>query len=404
MRPASAAVTAELDPPAGLRVLALLEATHVTGIVRNVFEYARMARHGIGGVPVAVRIALIRRGDEGRWREDAVLETAAALQIPVEVIVERHRYDQQVVGRLRALIDHRSPHIIETHHVKSHCLLALSGAWRDHCWVGFHHGYTQTDLKVRAYNHVDRWSLRRAAHVVTTNQPFVHMLAAQGVARARISVLHNGVREPAIREGAIALTRRALGVSGAERVVLAVGRLSREKGHAYLIRAAALWRADACLVIVGEGPERRDLEQLARSLGLGRPVIFTGASGDVAPFYGLADVLVLPSLSEGSPNVLLEAMACGLPIVATTVGGVPEIAEHGVTAVLGPACKAAFLASGVDRLLSDRELAARLGAAARRLVLSRYTHERRAETLSRLYLAIAGTGVYPGRRTALKTG
>jgi glycosyltransferase involved in cell wall biosynthesis len=392
MHSAAVSVTAdaETDLSGKLRVLAVLEATRMTGIARNVLEYAALARRGIGGVPIALSIALIRRGDEDRWREDVIRTAAAALEIPVDVIAERYRYDQQVVGGLRRVVSHRSPQIIETHHVKSHCLLALSGAWRDHTWVGFHHGYTQTDLKVRAYNHVDRWSLRRAAHVVTTNRPFVDALVAQGVERGRITVLHNGVGAPAFAPAAIAAVRRSLGLTGGERVVLAVGRLSREKGHTHLIHAAARWRADARLVIVGEGPERRDLERLARSLGLGRSVMFTGPTSDVGPFYGLADVLVLPSLSEGSPNVLLEGMSCGLPIVATLVGGVPEIATHNVTALLGRPGSPAFLATAVDRLLADRELAARLGAAARATVRSRYTREQRAERLSGLYRELAG--------------
>jgi glycosyltransferase involved in cell wall biosynthesis len=294
------------------------------------------------------------------------------------------------VDGLRHLVDARRPHIIETHHVKSHCLVALSGLWRRHTWVAFHHGYTQTDLKVRAYNHVDRWSLRRAAHVVTTNEPFGEQLVERGVDAARITVLHNGVRQVTAAEPAVHALRQALGLRRSQPVVLAIGRLSREKGQCHLIRAAALWRGGARLVIVGDGPDRASLEGLARDLGLGDTVIFAGLTQHVAPFYALADVFVLPSLSEGSPNVLLEAMASGLPVVATRVGGVPEIAADGTTALLGPAKDPAFIARAVDRLLADRDLASRLGAAARRTVLSRHTPERRAATLSRLYSTLAG--------------
>ena len=104
----------------------------------------------------------------------------------------------------------------------------------------------------------------------------------------------------------------------------------------------------------------------------------------------MADVFVLPSLSEGSPNALLEAMACGLPIVATRVGGVPEIAVDGETALLVPPEDPVALARAIDRLLRDRALAARLGSAARATVLTRYTPELRATTLSGLYASLAG--------------
>ncbi len=375
---------------AGLKVMALVEATRLTGVARNVLDYARASATGAGGVDVAMALALIRRGGESAWRIDPLRELAAAAAVPVELLFERHRYDQQIVERLRHLVHARRPHIIETHHVKSHCLVALSGLWRHYTWVAFHHGYTQTDVRVRAYNHVDRWSLRHAAHVVTTSESFSKMLAARGVAASRITVLHNGVRETPVAESAVAEARHSLGLWDGERVVLAIGRLSREKGHAHLIRAAAAWRNGARLIIVGEGPERPTLERLVRNLGVAGRVVLAGPTTHAAPFYALADVFVLPSLSEGSPNVLLEAMAGGLPIVATRVGGVPEIAADGITALLGPPKNPAFLASAVDRLFEDPELGRRLGATARNTVLSRHTPEQRAATLSRLYADLVG--------------
>jgi glycosyltransferase involved in cell wall biosynthesis len=376
-----------LEPLPHLRVLALLEATRVTGVAGNVIEYARLARAGAGGVSVALSIGLIRRG-AGAWAPDVLRERLAAVGLPVRVLAERHRYDQQLIAALRGLAAAERPDIIESHHIKSHCLVALSGLWRECTWVAFHHGYTQTDIKVRAYNQVDRWSLRHAAHVVTTNEPFAATLASRGVPPGRITVLHNGVRRPAAEAGAVEMLRQALGLARHERVVLAVGRLSKEKGQEYLIRAAALWRRDARLVVVGDGADRGTLQAMAASAGVSHRVIFAGLSHHIAPFYGLADVFVLPSLSEGSPNVLLEAMSCGLPIVATGVGGVPEIAVNGLSAIIGPPRDPLFIARNVDRLLRDPALSARLGSAARRAVSSRYTPERRAVTLSRLYATL----------------
>jgi glycosyltransferase involved in cell wall biosynthesis len=111
----------------------------------------------------------------------------------------------------------------------------------------------------------------------------------------------------------------------------------------------------------------------------------------------MANVFVLPSLSEGSPNALLEAMACGLPVVATRVGGVPEIATDGATALLVPPKDPLSLARAIDRLLDDVDLGAALGTAARRAVLSRHTPEQRAATLSGLYAALTGTHAEPCR-------
>ena len=381
---------------ASLKVLALLEATRLTGVARNALEYARVARLGTGGAHVAVGLALIRRCVRHVPRSDVLYTQARADGIPVDVLVERYRYDSRVVDDLRRLVHARRPHIIETHHVKSHCLVALSGLWRSYTWVAFHHGYTQTDAKVRAYNHVDRWSLRHATHIVTTNQPFADMLVRRGLERARLTVLHNGVRSAAVADRRAESPRPGLGLAGHDRVVLTVGRLSHEKGQTHLIRALPQMREIARLVIVGDGPDRGALECAGRAQGLPRPVIFAGAASRVGPFYAMADVFVLPSLSEGSPNALLEAMACGLPIVATRVGGVPEIAVDGETALLVPPEDPVALARAIDRLLRDRPLAARLGSAARATVLTRYTPELRATTLSGLYASLAGVNE-PGR-------
>lgn len=379
-----------------LSVLALLEATRLTGVARNAIEYGKLASAAVGGIHVAVALALIRRCTDYAADCDVLRGHAAAARLPVDILIERHRYDSQVVNDLCRLVHATRPHIIETHHVKSHCLVALSGLWRHYTWVAFHHGYTQTDAKVRAYNQVDRWSLRHATHVVTTNQPFAAMLASRGIPRSRITVLHNGVRDLPLVPVGVAALRQELNLCEGERVVVSVGRLSQEKGQADLIRAFSPLRDRAKLVIVGDGADRPSLERFARALGLERSVIFAGMRANVAPFYAMADVFVLPSLSEGSPNALLEAMACSLPIVATRVGGVPEIATDGTTALLVPPRQPLALAGAIVRLLDDAALGAELGAAARRRVLTDYTPEERTMRLSRLYGALTGLHVDGG--------
>ena len=376
--------------PGRLNVLTVLEATRLTGVARNAIDYGLLGGQAIGGVEVAVAFALIRRCVAQDAHLDVLRASALAAGLPVDVVVERHRYDAHIVDALSRLVHARRPHIIETHHVKSHCLVALSGLWRHYTWVAFHHGYTQTDAKVRAYNQVDRWSLRHATHVITTNHPFARMLMSRGIPSSRITVLHNGVRDLPLVPVGVAAIREELNLHQGQRVILSVGRLSHEKGQADLIRAFSSVRDRARLVIVGDGPDRPSLERLTRTLGLEHAVAFVGMRANVAPFYATADVFVLPSLSEGSPNALLEAMACSLPIVATRVGGVPEIASDGATALLVPPRQPLAMAGAIVRLLDDRVLAGQLGAAARRRVLADYTPEQRTTTLSRLYAALAG--------------
>jgi glycosyltransferase involved in cell wall biosynthesis len=150
--------------------------------------------------------------------------------------------------------------------------------------------------------------------------------------------------------------------------MLVVGRFSTEKGHADLIPAVAfltqIYKQPFRCILVGDGIERSNLERSIAAAGLTQRFLFAGHTSEVAPYYALADILVVPSLSEGSPNVVLEAMAAGLPIAATSVGGIPETVEHEVSALLVPARNPEAMAAAVARLLSQPELARRLSAEA----------------------------------------
>src|SRR5204863_4056449 len=129
------------------------------------------------------------------------------------------------------------------------------------------------------------------------------------------------------------------------------------------------------LVIVGDGPERDRLESAAARSGVSQRIIFAGQVADVQTFYAIANVFVLPSHTEGSPNVLLEAMAANVPIVATAVGGVPEIVENEESALLVPASDPAALLAAIARLLADAELGQRLTKNAAKLVVENHSPE-----------------------------
>lgn len=161
-----------------------------------------------------------------------------------------------------------------------------------------------------------------------------------------------------------------LGFSG-RRIVGIVAKLSQIKGHRYLLEAMRLLlesHPDASLMIVGDGPLRSRLEKQTAELGLSDSVRFVGSRDDVASLLKVMSVFVLASTSEGSPNAVLEAMAAGLPVVATEVGGVPEMVSNGRTGVLVPAKDPEAMAAALAGLLDDGERAAAMGRAAREAV------------------------------------
>jgi glycosyltransferase involved in cell wall biosynthesis len=172
-------------------------------------------------------------------------------------------------------------------------------------------------------------------------------------------------------------------------VGVCIGRLSQEKGHIDLIRALVHLRerglgVDYRIIIVGDGPERTRLQEEARRVGVSSNIIFAGYDSDTAPYYSLADFAVLPSHSEGSPNALLEAMAAGLPAVCTRVGGVPEIAQDGVSALLVEKGTPAALAQALARLITDEELRGVFATNARRLS-DHYSARNYCESIVSLY-------------------
>jgi glycosyltransferase involved in cell wall biosynthesis len=312
--------------------------------------------------------------------------------LEVVVVPERRRFDLGTIPALRDAVELQKPDIIVTHSVKSHFLLWRSRVWREYPWVAFHHGYTTTDLKMRAYNRFDRWSLPTADRLVTVCEAFARELAkTTGVAFEKISVQHNSVRpKPRAAAEDVRTLKTRLGIADGERLLLSVGRLSREKAHVDLLAAYKLLQnanpnISSRLIVVGDGPERARLEAAAEAQGLKQRVIFTGQIGEVQVFYAAADVLVLPSHSEGSPNVLLEAMSAGLPIVATAVGGVPEVVKHDESALLVPAADPGALAAAIARVLTEQNLGERLTTNSAALIADRFTPPQYARALVEIY-------------------
>lgn len=382
-----------------LRLLAIIEASSITGPAKNLLEFARFAR----AEEVETVIATFVRGSE----TNQFIESARNEGINVETIAEARAMDPKVLRSLRVMVERVSPNLIQTHAVKSHFLANLAGLPRIAPWVTFHHGYTWPSVKARMYNQLDRWSLPKADRVITVSAMFREELVRRGVQRAKVEVIHNAIA---------ANWGRALGADDSRRAlrtrwnipencptVLIVGRLSREKDHLSLLRAVrAIVREKAIhLIIVGEGPERQAIESAIREMDLVRNVTLTGQQPSAEPFYAIADLAVLASRSEGSPNALLEAMASEIPTVATTVGGIPEIVVDGESALLVPPGDANALASAMRRvLLDDPSLGARLSARARQLVLERHTPQQRVRKLVGIYRSVIdGKPAFVGKAT-----
>lgn len=377
---------------APLRLLAIIEATTITGPARNLLEFARRAT----AQNVFTTIATFTRGPSENQFIETVREAAALNEgITLETIPERGPFDTETLRLLRELAARTRPDVIQTHAVKSHFLARAADLRKQAPWIAFHHGYTWPTFKARAYNQLDRWSLRSANKVLTVSGPFRDQLVAIGVRGERIEVIHNAIPSGwgtnACQPQEAAILRASLGIDDRRKVILIVGRLSREKDHLTLLEAVNRLRPAIVphLVIVGDGPEKSRIEERVRHLGLDDFVTFTGHQRSAEPWYGIADVAVLSSLSEGSPNALLEAMATNVPVVATAVGGVPEIVTHEESALLVNPGDPAAMSAAIARLLTEPALAQRLTKRSHQLILERHEPEARTRKLVSIYRSVA---------------
>ena len=372
-----------------IKVVALVEGRVVTGPAKNILRFAVDCRDRMDLTIVTFVRALDKNLAE--VSDNQLVSAARSLDVPIETVREAGPWDLTVLGALRGIFDRHRAQIVETHGTKSHFLISLLPE-RKFRWIGFHHGYTTENLKARVYHQFDRWSLRFCDLVVTVCTDFATLLASRGVRRDRIVVVHNSVKAE-VRDSDAKLTeetRQQWNLSGDERVVLSAGRLSREKGHKYLIDAvstivSALPQLRLKVLIAGNGPFERRLKAQVDKKGLQQCVKLVGHRSDINGLYSIADLFVLPSLSEGSPNVLLESMAARVPIVATRVGGVPELVKDGESAILVPPADSESLKKAIIELLIDRSRALQLASAAFDNVRTIFSPSKHDEHLLSIY-------------------
>jgi glycosyltransferase involved in cell wall biosynthesis len=196
------------------------------------------------------------------------------------------------------------------------------------------------------------------------------------VSPSRISVIVNGIDPGRMEGGGEGNVRAELGIAPNESVVAVIGRLVRDKGHEHALRAfaaVARKRPDARLLVVGSGKLEPELSDLADAVAPPGSVIFAGHREDIAAVLRASDLLLVSSLREGMPHVVLEAMVAGTPVVATSVAGIPEMIENGRHGLLVRPGSDQDLARAALRLLSDRSLGRRLAAEAGERVRSEFS-------------------------------
>jgi sugar transferase (PEP-CTERM/EpsH1 system associated) len=337
-----------------------------------------------------------------RFRHVIVCMTAdgplhARLRPEVEVIVlgKRPGQDPWALLRLVRLLRRLRPLIVHSRNWPAIDAIPAARVARVPLVVHGEHGREVADPEGR---NPRRKRIRRALaplvhHFVTVSADLRRWLIEDvRVPAAKVSAIHNGVDLSRFGRAGRLESRLRLDLPAEAVIVGTVGRLDPVKDQAGLIRAFAKVRSahpEALLVVVGDGPCRAELEDVVAASGQGEHVRLLGNRDDIPAVMAALDVFVLPSIAEGISNTILEAMASGLPVVATRVGGNPELVEDGIGGALVPRQDPSALAAAIAAYVADPELRRRHGLASRQRATGHFSLERMAEAYANLYTNLA---------------
>jgi glycosyltransferase involved in cell wall biosynthesis len=365
------ATTTGAAPPGP--VLLVIDSLDGGGAERYVVDLA-IALHDRGW-PIEVACST------GGVRAGALAEAGIPVSVLTGGLVKR-RVSGGYGRSLRRLIQDRRPAVVHAHLYASAAAAVVATRGSSVPVVLTEH--TEAPWRDRAACAVSRRVYQRVDHVVAVSSAIRDtLIGTYGVPAGRVDMLLPATAAPA------AVPRRRDGVSAALAGV--VGRLVPEKGVDVFLRAAALIVSAlpaARFVVVGDGPLRTALEARAASLGLTGAVTFTGFRPDAPQLIADLDVLAVPSRSDGSPLVVCEAMAAGIPVVASRVGGLPDLVVHGVSGLLVRPEDPEDLARTVVHLLRDPAAAQALGRRGRQLAAAR-SHSRLVDRMTEVYSAVA---------------
>jgi succinoglycan biosynthesis protein ExoA len=325
----------------------------------------------------------------------AILQQAEENGLRTYESLSSGRFDPRAVFELASFLKRQKIQLLCTHGFKANTIGALAKNVAGVPQIAFCRGWTAETLRVRAYEALERRFLALADRIICVSEAQAEYFATKHLLQPRISVVHNAMLD-SIDTGAEFdrdAAKTELGFSPTTLLIGAVGRLSVEKGQRYLVEAApGLVREfrDLKIVLLGEGRERENLESQVKRLGLENIVVLPGFHTNVARWMQAFDVLANCSLTEGIPNAILEALAVGTPVVATAVGGVPELIKDRETGLLVATGSSEALGGALAQVLRDSSLAWKLGQSGRDWVRTRFSASVQRDSLLEAYRQILG--------------
>jgi len=334
-----------------------------------------------------VTVCYLRDGRDNAFRIDT---QAAELNINYQEIHERYSWDPRIWFTLRRLTRQRNFDIIHSHEYKSDLLALLLAKRTGAIPLATVHGWTGSSHREKIYYAFDKRILKWFPRLIAVSEEIRRTLLSVGAKEERIQTVLNGIDPYIFHRDRTKqkVVRDSMGIRDEETVIGAVGRLETQKRFDILLQAFAQVRSarpQLRLFIVGEGGERMKVEDMIARLGLKNSCNLLGHRTDIVDLHHAFDLFVQSSDYEGTPNAVLEAMAMETPIVATDVGGTPELIHHGIHGLLTPPGDPAALARAIEQALDAPDVTAERCAAARKRVEVELSFDRRMKTVETIY-------------------
>lgn len=377
--------SATLSPlPRQLRPLIILDSPELSGPAKGLLQILSvMAANSID--PLVVNFSYPGRTSEftsqAREKGSTVME-----------VQQRSRADWTFLADIVASADRHGVNLVQSHAFKANVtafMICRRARWP---WVAFAHGYTQDRWRARIYNRADQQLLRRPAHVCAVAESVAEIVRRAG-RRGPISIVPNAIEAAAVPPSLDERCelRRSFGLEPNDFVLACVGRLSREKGVDVLLSAARQFVAETPetrILIAGDGPEAHVLKREGSQPALAGHIKFLGRLTRPQVLMAAADLVVLPSRSEGLPNVVLESYEVGTPVLATNVGAVGQIILDQKTGWVIQSDSVSALLTGLRRAAQARTELPRYGIAGRQWVVDRFSIARRMAALDAVYASL----------------
>lgn len=332
------------------------------------------------------------------YREEATpnsfLDKSCILDLTIRELKAKNSFDPKVIKDLCSIIRADDIHILCAHGYKSNIIGRLATWITGIPYIAISRGWTAENTKIRLYEKLDKLFLHFADHVVAVSHGQREKILSLGVSPEKVSVIHNAINLAEIPDGTPRFIRQQLGVPDDAIIVASAGRLSPEKNYAGMIEAACevvKHNPSIYFVIFGEGFLRPELEAKINSAGLNRRFLLPGFRTDLQQVLSEIDIFMLPSFTEGLPNVILEAFAACKPVVATMVGGTPEVVQDGVSGFLARPEEYNVLSQHILTLANDAKLRQKMGEAGFQYVHEKFGFEKQTSLYEQLYQKISAS-------------